>query len=173
MSLLRAAGFAALCAALILAGCHKKILVVAAPALPPPVMISVPPPTHVSEPEAEMPLEEAPALTELLPRQRVFRYRPSPVQQVTLAPAPPPPLELGQLTTGDTAPLRQQTEDLLRSQQRRLSAISTAVAALHSQQIEEARLFLKQADDAWQKSDVDGARTLATKAKVLLDEILT
>ena len=122
-----------------------------------------------------MPLEEAAALTELLPRHPVFRFRPWPVQQVVLAPAPPPlpQLDLGQLSAGDPAPLRQQTEDLLRSQQRRLNAISPAIAALHSQQIEQARLFLKQADDAWQKSDVDGAHTLATKAKVLLDEVLT
>ena len=173
MSRLRAVRFAALSVVLLLSGCHAKVRVAAAPPLPPPVMISVPPPTHPTEPEAEMPLEEADALPDLLPRRPVYRFRPSPVPQVTLAPPPPPPQELGQLTTGDAAPLRQQTEELLRSQQRRLSAISPAVAALHSQQIEQARLFLKQADDAWQKADVDGARTLATKAKVLLDEVLT
>ena len=171
MTCFRAIGCAALAAALILGGCHRKVTLAAAPPLPPPIMISVPPPTHPTEPEAEMPLEEADALTDLLPRHPVYRFRPWPVQQVTLAPAPPPPLELGQLTTGDTAPLRQQTEDLLRSQQRRLAATSPALAALHSQQIEQARLFLKQADDAWQKSDVDGTLTLATKAKLLLDEI--
>ena len=170
---LRRIGTSSLCAAFILTGCHKKVLVVAAPPLPPPVMISVPPPTHPAEPELEIPLEEAPALTELLPRRTVFRYRPSRLQQVTIARAPAPPIKLGQLTTGDTAPLRQQTEDLLREQQRRLSGISSAIVAQHSRQIEQARLFLRQAHDAWQKSDVDGALTLATKAKVLLDEVLT
>ncbi len=168
----RAIGLGALGAALLLTGCHRKtVLVAALPPVPPPVMITVPPLTHPTEPEAEMPLEEAEALTDLLPRRVVYRFRPWPVQQVVLAPAPPPPLELGQLTAGDTAPLRQQADDLLRSQQRRLNATPTATAALHSQQIEQARLFLKQADDAWQKSDVDGTLTLATKAKVLLDEI--
>ncbi len=172
MKHIRMTALAALSAALMLSGCrHKKVRVTATAPLPPPEMISVPPPMHPSQPEPEMPLEEAPALTALLPRHTVFRYRPSPLQQITLAPAPPAPIELGQLTTGDTAP-RQETEDLLRLQQRRLSGISSAIAALHSQQIEQARLFLKQADDAWQKSDVDGARTLATKSKVLLDEVL-
>ena len=172
MKHLRMTVCAAMCAVAMLSGCRpKKVLVAAAPPLPPPEMISVPPPTHPSEPDLEMPLEEAPALTALLPRHPVFRYRPSPLLQITITPAPAPPIELGQLTTGDTAP-RQQTEELLRSQQRRLGAIPPAVAALHSRQIEQARLFSKQADDAWQKSDVDGAGTLATKAKVLLDEVL-
>lgn len=161
------------CAAFVMTGCHKQVLVVAAPPLPPPVMISVPPPTHPAEPELDMPLEEAPGLTATLPRHPVFRYRPSPLQRITIARAPAPPIKLGHLTAGDAAPLRQQTEDLLRAQQRRLSGVSPSIAALHSQQIEQARLFLRQADDAWKKSDVDGALTLATKAKVLLDEVLT
>lgn len=135
-------------------------------------MISVPPPTHPAEPELEMPLEEAPALTVLLPRHTMFRYRPSPLQGIMITPLPPPPLDLGQLTTGEAAPLRQQTEDLLHAQERRLSVISPAVAALHSQQVEQARTFLRQAEEAWKKLDVEGARTLATKAKVLLDEVL-
>ncbi len=163
-----------LCLVPVLAGCHRRVRVAAVPKLPPVVMVNVPALDHPSEPELAEPLEEAPALTVLLPRHAVPRYRPLPVQQVTLAPAAPlPPLDLGQLTTGDAAPLRQQTEDLLRTQERRLSVISPAVAALHSQQLEQARLFLRQAEEAWKKMDVEGARTLATKAKVLLDEVLT
>jgi hypothetical protein len=172
MKHIRTTACATLSVVAMLSGCHKKAPVAAAPPLPPPEMSSVPPLSHHTDPDPDIPLEEAEALTVLLPRHTVFRYRPVPLQQIIIAPAPPPPIELGQLTAGDTAP-RQETEDLLRSQQRRLSAISPAIAALHSQQVEQARLFLKQADDAWQKSDVDGARTLATKAKVLLDEVLT
>ena len=162
-----------LCAAAVLSGCHKKVRAAAAPPPPPPVMIGVPPLTHPTEPEIEIALEEAPALTELLPRQPVYRFRPSPMQQITIAKLPPPPLDLGNLTTGEAAPLRQQTEDLLRAQERRLSVVSPAIEALHSHQIQQARTFLRQAEEAWRKLDVEGARTLATKAKVLLDEVLT
>ena len=42
---------------------------------------------------------------------------------------------------------------------------------MHAREIDQARLFLKQATEAWNKQDIEGARTLATKAKLLLDEI--
>ena len=83
-------------------------------------------------------------------------------------------MDLGNLTTGNESTDhsgRQQTDTLLQSQHKRLAGISAATAALHAQQMEQARLFLRQADEAWQKQDVEGARTLATKAKLLLDEI--
>jgi hypothetical protein len=83
-------------------------------------------------------------------------------------------VELGQLTAGgeaNNAALRQGAEDLLRAQQKRLIALPSAVAVAHSEQTERARLFLRDADEAWKKLDIEGTRTLATKAKVLLDEI--
>jgi hypothetical protein len=84
-------------------------------------------------------------------------------------------MDLGNLTTGGestNAALRQETDDLLKTQTRRLSSIPSATVVLHTQQIEQARLFLKQASDAWNQQDIEGARTLATKAKVLMDEVL-
>jgi hypothetical protein len=85
-------------------------------------------------------------------------------------------MDLGNLTTGGettNSVLLQQTEDLLKTQTRRLNGISTATIALHSEQIEQARLFLKQATEAWTKQDIEGARTLGTKAKVILDEVMS
>lgn len=82
--------------------------------------------------------------------------------------------DLGQLTTGgesNNEQMRRQTDDLLKSQNRRLSTLSPALVARHSKQVEQARLYLKQAGDAWNKQDIEGARTLGTKAKILLDEI--
>lgn len=157
-------------------GCQHKVLVAAVP--PPPVpMISVPPPSHSAEPEPLIDLEEVPALTVQLPRQPLPRFRPLPTTQRQLArllPPLPPPIALGELTTGGEAgndSLRQQTELLLRSQNQRLSALPNASVALHSRQVDDARLFLRQADEAWRKLDLEGARTLATKARLLLDEI--
>ncbi len=165
-----------------LTGCHHHVKVAALPppALPP-EMVSVPPPTHPSEPLPALPLAKVEPITPEIPRQKKLRLKTTP------APVPPPvsptvaaaasePVRLGQLTTGseaDDPSVRQQTEELLHQQQKRLADISGAVQALHAQQIEQARLFLRQADEAWKKLDVEGTRTLATKAKVLLDEILS
>jgi hypothetical protein len=170
---------ASLMLALPLAGCHKHVIVAAAPPLPPTTpIVSVPPPTHPTEPLPEIPLiasPEVPIPTEPPPRLPVRRRTLTANQPVETASAAPSGItDLGQLTTGgesNNEQFRRQTEDLLRTQNRRLAAVSTAVAAMHSQQVEQARLYLKQAADAWQKQDMEGARTLGTKAKVILDEI--
>jgi hypothetical protein len=97
---------------------------------------------------------------------------------VAAVPAPvaaaPPPIALGELTTGgetNSSSFRQGTEDLLKAQGQRLLAIPPARVASNSRIIEQARLFLRQANDAWGKQDVEGAHTLAVKARVLLDEM--
>ncbi|SEC46326.1 hypothetical protein [Terriglobus roseus] len=170
--------FVSACALVSLAGCHRKVVVVAAPPPPPVEMVSVPPPTHPSEPMPEEPVIASPTLPLPVPpvrRPQPPRRRPTPVPPTQTAVVAPPPMDLGSLTTGgestNTA-LRQQTDDLLKAQTRRLNAIPTSIIALHTEQIEQARLFLKQANDAWTKLDIEGARTLATKAKVVLDEVL-
>ncbi len=178
MTRLRSAAWLLFCV-LPLAGCHRKTIVAAPPSLPAvgPEVVSVPPPTHPTEPEPEPAVvEEPPVPTPVpVPPRRPARRRPTPAPPATTATASaPPPVELGQLTTGgeaNNAALRQGAEDLLRAQQRRLIALPPAVAAAHSEQTERARLFLRDADEAWKKLDIEGTRTLATKAKVLLDEI--
>lgn len=137
-------------------------------------MVSVPPVSHPMEP---LPVVETEPdeLTAVVPevRGRVFpRAVRMPPPVFAAAPAA---VELGQLTAGSDASntgMRQQAEGLLRGQQQRLIGIPSSVVVLHAQQVEQARLFLRQADEAWKKLDVEGTRTLATKAKVLLDEIL-
>jgi hypothetical protein len=169
-----------ICAVASLTGCHHKVVIAATPPPPPVEMVSVPPPSHRAEPLPEEPVIASPALTlpvppvrrPQLPRRRQTAIPPPPTQTAVVA---PPPMDLGNLTTGgestNTA-LLQQTDDLLKAQTRRLNAVPTATVVLHTQQIEQARLFLKQASDAWAKQDIEGARSLATKAKVILDEVL-
>jgi outer membrane biosynthesis protein TonB len=163
---------------LALAGCHRKAVVIVPPPLPPvgPAVVSVPPPTHPPEPAPEV-VEVPPVPTPPpTPPKRPVHRRPAPAPPATTATAPAaaPPVELGQLSTGgeaNNAALRQGAEDLLRAQQKRLLALPPAVTAAHREQTERASLFLRDADDAWKKLDIEGTRTLATKAKVLLDEI--
>ncbi|MGI4757073.1 MAG: hypothetical protein ACRYGF_09520 [Janthinobacterium lividum] len=137
----------------------------------------MPPATHPTEPLATIPVEEVPNIDPQLPRRYVPRFRPLPAtaaQLAALAPPPPPPVSLGQLTTGgeaDNGTLRRNVENLLRSQQRRLARLAKSAAVSHHQQVEQAALFLRQADTAWKKLDMEGTRTLATKAKLLLDEV--
>lgn len=160
----------------LLEGCRHRPVAMALPAAPPPAMISVPPPTHRSEPFAPMPLETVPSLDLELARKAFPRFRPLRATKAQLAALnpPPPPVELGQLTTGGESgngSLRRQTEILLRGQQRRVVALPSDVIARNSQQVQQVRLFLRQADEAWRKLDVEGAKNLATKAKLLLDEL--
>lgn len=80
----------------------------------------------------------------------------------------------GQLTTGDdatgaqtnhnAAALIRQTQDGLEKITRKLTADEQVTAA-------QIRTFLKQAKQALDIGDSDGAETLATKAKLLLDEL--
>ena len=167
-------------AAMSLAGCHRnpKVVSAATPPPPPVEMVSVPPPSHPTEPIPEEPVIASPELPLTVPpvrRPQPPRRRPAPAPPTQTAVVAPPPMDLGNLTTGGESTntsLLNETDDLLRTQRRRLAAISAATIALHTQQVEQARLFLKQATDAWTKQDIEGARTLATKAKVVLDEVL-
>jgi hypothetical protein len=81
---------------------------------------------------------------------------------------------IGQLSTGSEVSnqTRQQVETLLLNVQKRLGDLSSDTQNAHRDQVERVRLFLKQAQDAWKSGDVEGTRTLATKANVLLDDIL-
>lgn len=111
-----------------------------------------------------------------MPRKPLRRFRPLRATKSQLAALTPPssPVELGQLTTGGeagNASLRQQTENLLRNQQKRLAALPGNLVTRDSPQVQQVKLFLRQADDAWKALDLEGTRTLATKARVLLDEL--
>lgn len=161
---------------LVLTGCRHQVRVIASPKLLV-TSISVPPPTHQFEPMPTIASENLPALTLQIPYLPLPRFRPRPTtarQLALLLPPAPRPLALGELSTGGELtdkPLRQQTESLLHSQQMRLQALSRPSAALHSQQVEQARLFLRQALEAWREHDIEAAHVLATKAKLLMDEI--
>lgn len=80
---------------------------------------------------------------------------------------------IGQLTAGpsqDTTGSRQEASSLIDSTRRGVDSLRN----LNGEQIKtvaQIRSFLDQAQRALQKDDVDGAHTLATKAKTLLDEL--
>lgn len=170
---------------LALAGCrHRKPL----PPLP------LPPPTPVPlattpEPKspplvATVPLQPAP-LPSMTPPKKIRKPRKKVVPAV-LAPVVVPASEvasagplpeanvIGALTPGgDSGPEKQkEATDLISEVQRRVAALSREVKSKQKDGVERVKLFQRQAETALKVGDADGAVTLATKAKLLLDELV-
>ena len=83
------------------------------------------------------------------------------------------PTPIGQLTAGptqDTAGSRQQAADLIDSTQRGVNSLRN-LNGDQNKTVAQIRSFLDQAQRALHNGDVDGAHTLATKARTLLDEL--
>jgi hypothetical protein len=90
---------------------------------------------------------------------------------------PPAPVEtpavsaIGQLSSGNSSDSRQQTLDSIAATERGLNGINRTLNDQEQKTAAHIREFLKQAREALASGDVDGARTLAAKAKVLLSEL--
>jgi len=81
---------------------------------------------------------------------------------------------IGQLTTGDSAlgeRTKHETADLIGETQQGLNGIKRSLSPEEKVTATQIRTFLKQAQQAMDNGDTDGAHTLATKAKLLLDEL--
>jgi ribosomal protein S20 len=82
---------------------------------------------------------------------------------------------IGQLTTGDSASgerTKHETSDLIGATQQGLSAIKRTLSNEEKATKGQIHNYLKQAQQALENGDADGAHLLATKAKVLLDELM-
>jgi hypothetical protein len=78
---------------------------------------------------------------------------------------------IGQLSSGDPADSRQQTVNSIAAIERGLNGINRTLNEQDQKTAAHIREFLKQARQALDSGDVEGARTLAAKAKVLLSEL--
>jgi pantothenate synthetase len=78
---------------------------------------------------------------------------------------------IGQLSSGDPADLRQRTINSIVATERGLSSITRSLSDQEQKTAAQIREFLKQARAALASGDVDGAHTLAAKARVLLGEL--
>jgi len=82
---------------------------------------------------------------------------------------------IGQLSAGDSTDnpaLRQGIVSLIASTEKRLKTVDSSIAATRHGTIAQIQLFLKQANQALAINDLQGANTLATKARILVDELL-
>lgn len=100
---------------------------------------------------------------------------PNPTPEVAEAPPPPPPpaavSAIGELSSGDPANYRRETEDTILSIEKGLNGLNRTLDDPEQKTADHIREFLKQARQALGTGDVDGAHNLAAKAKVLLEEL--
>jgi outer membrane biosynthesis protein TonB len=168
----------------LLSGCFHKTEQVQNQPLAPPVVDTPPPapapapkdlpPPVVTVPQTQpTPQQPAPPKPEEKPAKHTTTHHAKPEQKTTeqaanTAPAVP---AVGQLSPGDPSDLRNQTEDSLASTERGLKDLNRPLDDQEQKTVAQIREFLKQAHAALTTGDVDGAHTLALKAKVLLGEI--
>ena len=78
---------------------------------------------------------------------------------------------IGVLSSPAPGDVRQQTEGSIDSIERGLNGITRPLDDSEQKTADHIREFIKQAKTALASGDLEGARTLAAKAKVLLDEL--
>jgi type IV secretory pathway VirB10-like protein len=118
-----------------------------------------PPPEVVTAPPQEIPK----------PRPKHHKTVSKPILQATSG--APGVSAIGQLSSGEPSDLRRQTEDSIATTDRGLNGIGRRLNDQEQKTAAQIREFLKQARLALASGDVDGAHTLAVKAKVLLGEL--
>jgi hypothetical protein len=79
---------------------------------------------------------------------------------------------IGQLSSGEPYDLRSRTSDSIAATERGLNGLHRKLSDQEQNTAAQIREFLKQARRALASGDVDGANTLAAKAKVLLGELI-
>ncbi len=166
-------------------GCrHKPVLPPLPPVINPVDLVEIPPsgpPPMIEPPHIQLP--PMPVATGTAPhrerrRRSAAAAAPSPAQpSATEAPATTTASEgsaIGALSLGgETNPrAQQQTSELLASIDRRLNALPANTVNAEKAQVSQIRNFQRQAQDALNSGDIEGATTLATKAKLILDDLL-
>jgi ribosomal protein S20 len=99
---------------------------------------------------------------------------PEPVQMAAAVPPPSPEdTAIGALTAGGEAnpQTKQEAADLITGSEKRLNALPAQKAEEEKAQVSKVKNFLKDAQEALKTGDAEGAKTLATKAKLLLDDL--
>jgi hypothetical protein len=166
---------------LLLTGCiHKSQVAQSTPLAPPiedvPPAIHMPPPSDLPPPDVTAPVQQpAPVVTTpppAPPKKPAKHKKPanSPTTQTASSGAAPVPA-IGQLSSGDPPDLRQQTDSSIVAIEKSLNGINRNLSDQERKTAAQIREYLKEARTALSSGDIDGAHTLATKAKVLLDEL--
>jgi hypothetical protein len=142
--------------------------------LPQPSAESAPPQLPPPPPPKVKKVRKKPTLAQTAPPAVPAGTEQAAVHPVAGANSPVANSPIGDLTTGDAAAgqqMKHHTTNLIAQTEQGLAAIKRPLSQEQQTTEEEIRTFLKQAKVALDNGDSDGAHTLATKAKLLLDEL--
>jgi hypothetical protein len=166
----------------VLAGCvHKNDQAQNQPLAPPivdtPLPTPTPSPTELPPPVVSVPPTPTteitpPAQPEEKPAKKPVHHTKTDTKTEQASNAPSTEVSaIGQLSPGDPADLRVQTEESIATTEHGLKDINRPLNDQEKKTVSQIKEFLKQARTALTSGDVDGAHTLAVKAKVLFGEI--
>lgn len=157
--------------------------------LAPPIEDTPPPPpdsapANLPAPVITLPKTETPVVVQEQPKPapRHHKSKPSPPGQGTAAtqehtqvaaaePAPAEVSAIGQLSPTEPPNSKKQAEDSISEVERGLTGINRTLDSQEEKTSTQIKEFLKQARTALASGDVEGAKTLAKKAKALLGEL--
>jgi hypothetical protein len=174
---------AALLLAILPCGCVHKQKPQNQPPLAPPIEDTPPSkpdkaPVNLPPPVVTIPEEKKPTVTEApppppppKPAPKHRRKQSENNNQIAENTPPPEVSAAGQLSTGDPSDQRQQTSNSIADTEHRLNTLGRTLDAQEQKTSAQIREFIKEARAALNTGDVDGAKTLAQKAKVLLGEL--
>lgn len=133
-----------------------------------------PPSSTLPQPSEANAQPQLPPVKQPKVKRRKKRRPAEPAPEVVQGPSIVPATPIGKLTTGDSKSAEQNKRDtkaLIQQTDYGLDQIKRALSPEERTTIVQIRTFLQQAEHALENGDPDGARTLATKAKLLLDEL--
>jgi len=136
----------------------------------------VPSPTELPPPVITVPNQASAPDTNPQPRQEppkppVKHRKPAANSTQQASSESPEVSAIGQLSSGDPSELQQRTINSIAATERGLSSITRQLSDQEQKTAAQIREFLKEAKAALASGDVDGAHTLAAKARVLLGEL--
>lgn len=151
------------------------------PQLPPVKAPKITPPTlaKATNPNPKKTTHRKPRHTETTPAEQVpakdqTTSQSTSATQQSSSSAPSDISPIGQLSAAGEStntPKRQEILDEINSTEKGLNDIKRTLSKDEQLTAAQARTFLTKAKDALNQEDLDGAHTLVTKAKVLLDEL--
>jgi len=176
----------------LLQGCDQKVKAAQSQPLAPPIVDTPPakpssvsaadlPPPVVGNSQPITPQPDTTVVKAPEPPKKPARHRKPATQQngdgaqetakATPPAAPSSVSALGQLSGGASGDLRSQTEDTINSVEKGVNGINRTLNDSETKTVSQIHEFLKEAKQALDTGDTDGARTLVNKAKVLLSEL--
>ena len=166
-----------------LSGCrHKPQVAPLPPVMSPVALEDIPEPENLPMVEApQIKLPPVPVASNAKPKRerkkpapKVSTPAPEPTQAANTTPTlSPEDTAIGALTAGGEASpqTKQEAADLITASEKRLNGLSAQKAEEEKSQVSKVKNFLKDAEEALKSGDAEGAKTLATKAKLLLDDL--